>query len=173
MSAPCPQCGKDLIETGHGPYCPGKLCRWGWETDAIHSGLGIRKGTEPRIYVVLPAKVEVGDGKIVHQIPGRLIAQACHVVSKLRLEMAQKEHAACLSYISNRPITTIILSCRDTREMLHVFTLLTGVNRQPTLFADENPEVYGDAKPITAMAVKAIPKIVEGILDYLPLWGAQ
>jgi Peptidyl-tRNA hydrolase PTH2 len=144
---------------------------------------------EKRIYVVLPKTVHVqlsefydtGNGigysypikKDIEQVPGRQIAQACHVVSKLRLEMAEKEHAFCLSHISNRPITTIILEARNQKEMMHMFTVLTGDGNQPTLFQDKNPDVYGDTKPITAMAVYALPSEVENTLGYLPLWGAK
>lgn len=143
---------------------------------------------EKRIYVVLPATVDTihtrydwvmsgpiittKEKKVVVQLPGRQIAQACHVVSKLRLEMAEKEHQFCLSHISNRPITTIILECRNQKEMMHLFTCLTGEGKQPTLFQDENEAVYGTVKPITAMAVYATPSEVENTLGYLPLWGA-
>jgi hypothetical protein len=126
-----------------------------------------------RLYVVLPARVEVRDRRIVEQPAGRQIAQACHVVSKLRLGYAQRQHAFCQSHIWADPVTTIILQARDQKEMMHGYILLVEKNFLPTLFADENPEVYGDIKPITAMAVLATPKYVEGILDYLPLWGAQ
>lgn len=141
---------------------------------------------EKRIYVVLPKTVAVKLSQWVgfglkwkdydydlKQVPGRQIAQACHVVSKLRLEMAEKEHQFCLSHISNRPITTIILEARNQKEMMHLFTCLTDEGKQPTLFQDENEAVYGSVKPITAMAVYAMPLEVENTLGYLPLWGAQ
>lgn len=144
---------------------------------------------EKRIYVVLPKTVRVklsdyhyyqgigwedhGQEQDIVQLPGRQIAQACHVVSKLRLEWAEKEHQFCLSHISNRPITTIILEARNQKEMMHLFIYLTEQGIQPTLFQDENPDVYGSTKPITAMAVYALPSEVENTLGYLPLWGAE
>lgn len=153
---------------------------------------------EKRIYVVLPKTVDVVTvdysfvyGKLmetkvpktIEQIPGRNIAQACHVVSKLRLDMIVKAFQSfdnaleafkmLRDLVTFTPITTIILECRNSKELTHIFTALTGENKQPTLFQDENPAVYGNTKPITALAVYALPSEVDNTLGYLPLWGAK
>ena len=30
---PCPKCGKKVVGTAHGDYCPNLYCKWGWEVD--------------------------------------------------------------------------------------------------------------------------------------------
>jgi hypothetical protein len=128
---------------------------------------------EKRIYVVLPAVVEVGEtagGRVtVAQPAGRQIAQACHVVSKLRLDMFF--HEPRQKSFEFEPITTIILKARDSKEIAHVGLLLLKTLHVVT-FQDENREAYGPAQPTTALAVLAKPNQVKGILDYLPLWGS-
>lgn len=124
---------------------------------------------EKRIYVVLPAAVDVGTRVKVVQPPGRQIAQACHVVSKLRLEMffnGPKQKS-----FEFEPITTIILQGRDTAELTHIALLLLK-NFDVVTFQDENLEAYGPKQPTTALAVLAAPSQMKGILDYLPLWGS-
>lgn len=156
---------------------------------------------EKRIYVVLPKTVrvkppdyqlvyglgltDVGWEKELIQAPGRQTAQAAHVVSKLRHELLKMDKpesemtiVELLVVAAHRsrfiPVTTIILESRNQKEMMHLFTCLTGEGKQPTLFQDENDTVYGKGvKPITAMAVYALPSEVENTLGYLPLWGAQ
>ena len=154
---------------------------------------------EKRIYVVLPKTVraktidmqfiggswfDFGYEKDIEQVAGRQIAQACHVVSKLRHELLQanagethnKIGCAAMSQFLQQdfePVTTIILECRNSKELKHLFTALTGDGKQPTLFQDENPAVYGHTKPITALAVYALSSEVENTLGYLPLWGAK
>jgi len=130
---------------------------------------------DKRIYVVLPAVVEVAGKQWVAQPPGRQIAQACHVSAKLRHERGLTTHKAPL--MGRQPvyedITTIILAARDSHEMMHVFQLLEKRKLFSTFFSDQNPEAYGsDFRPITALATLARPAQVEGILDYLPLWGS-
>lgn len=121
---------------------------------------------DKRIYVVVLATVEVNRRKVV-QPPGRQIAQACHVVSKLRLgDMRMQEEGF-------EPITTIILQARDSAEERHVWALLVKKKLNPTYFEDTNQDAYGPGPVITALAVLATPYQVQGILDYLPLWGAQ
>ena len=121
-----------------------------------------------RIYVVIPATVEVRNKQYVVQPPGRQIAQACHVVSKLRFE--DELDTAEIYFV---PSTTIILAARDSEEMIHVHNLLVRKGHEPVFFSDENEAAYGNFKPITAMAVYMLPKKTVGILDYLPLWGSQ
>ena len=122
---------------------------------------------EKRIYVVLPATVEVGRDKYVTQPEGRQVAQACHVVSKLRIG------GSVYAVHPFKPITTIILACRDSKELVHVYSILTMKHLSPVLFSDENEGAYGNFKPITALAVYATPTQVFRTLDYLPLWGSN
>lgn len=144
---------------------------------------------EKRIYVIIPATVETAGGtyehnlrhfvdfskpvRVVVQPPGRQIAQACHVVSKLRFEIDKQYFGStgpCPGAFD--PITTIILQARDSKEMIHNFVSLNKKKLCPVLFTDENEAAYGQFKPITALAVLATPSQVKGILDYLPLWGS-
>lgn len=136
---------------------------------------------EKRIYVVIPATVQVPapvgvgySGKVMHvlQPAGRQIAQACHVVSKLRMElMVEAKRTETGDFTLTDPITTIILQARDSKELIHNYVALAK-KLDPIAFSDENEEAYGKFRPITALAVLAKPSQVRGILDYLPLWGS-
>jgi hypothetical protein len=126
---------------------------------------------EKRIYVVLPAVVEIGSRVTVVQPAGRQVAQACHVVSKLRFYEWFKHPVKMLKSLIFQPITTIVLQARDTAELVHIGLLLMKTLDFVT-FQDENLEAYGPTKPITALAVLAAPSQVVGILNYLPLWGS-
>lgn len=139
---------------------------------------------EKRIYVVIPATVEVPVATYEHngkhfvnfqkgarhvvQPAGRQIAQACHVVSKLRFLASENK----VEPTEFQPLTTIILAARDSKEMMHGFLALQRRKLKPVLFSDENEGAYGNFKPITALAVLASSRKVRGILDYLPLWGS-
>ena len=121
---------------------------------------------EKRIYVVVAATVQTlpgGKGTVI-QPYGRQIAQACHVVSKLRFYNDLHDEFI--------PVTTIILQGRDSNELLHVHQLSLKARLRPVTFADENPEVYGNCRPITAIAFLATKHQAEGIVDYIPLWGS-
>lgn len=127
---------------------------------------------EKRIYVVVPVIVEVADRRMVKQPVGRQVAQAVHVVSKLRVYetvMAARKDDP-LVWI---PCTTIILSARDSKEMGHVWELLKRKKINVAYFGDTNLE-YGAMSPITAICTEPVlKKQVEGILDYLPLWPGE
>lgn len=144
---------------------------------------------EKRIYVVLPATVQVPNDTFIHngkpfpnlqkgirhvlQPIGRQVAQACHVVSKLRFEIV--EHFLSSTepdLVLFHPVTTIVLQARDSNEMMHNFLSLRRKKLDPILFSDENEEAYGKFQPVTALAVLAAPSKVVGVLDYLPLWGS-
>jgi hypothetical protein len=71
-----------------------------------------------------------------------------------------------------QPLTTIILQARDSAELAHNLTMVRRKKLVYVLFEDKNEDAYGEFHPVTAMAVIASPKQVEGILDYLPLWGS-
>ena len=156
---------------------------------------------ESRIYCVVaqtvqaPLKLElekkqvrvtsVKDTKTIVQPAGRLIAQAAHVVSKTRVLMlidtlagmlqrpTLKTIKAFTSAYTFKPVTTIILSARDSYELYHVLNLLhkAGVGVQE--FYDFNQPDYGNPEweVMTAIATEPVnPEKVVGILDYLPLW---
>ena len=128
---------------------------------------------EKRIYVVVAATVQSTDldnpGKLRHVVQpmGRQIAQACHVVSKLRFRYPQEDISKDF-----QPATTIILQARDGKELSHNAYQLLNNHLRPVVFYDENLEAYGRLRPNTALAVFATPTEVVGILDYLPLWGS-
>lgn len=141
---------------------------------------------EQRIYVAVAGTIQVPVNPGSHKPPlrtvvqpvGRQIAQACHVVSKLRhKEMKisidiESVPGPVLAVAEFQPITTIILQARDSAEMGHVYRLLDRKRLNPVIFSDNNPEYGPDSWP-TAIAVFATKKQIEGILDYLPLWGTK
>jgi hypothetical protein len=135
-----------------------------------------------RIYVAVAGTIQVpahGSTLTVRKFPlrtivqpiGRQVAQVAHVVTKLRL-MTMKQYNIPASDITFEPITTIVLQARDSAEMVHVYRLLFRRRLNPVLFSDDNPE-YGPGSWPTALAVFANKKQVNGILDYLPLWGSH
>ena len=123
----------------------------------------------------------------VQQPAGRLIAQAAHVVSKVRHNMLKAEYvrAQQIAYKNKsnevwmqfqklhfQPVTTIILSARDSFELYHVKNLLKNAQIPYQTFFDDNVEAYGPGeKVMTAVATEPVdPLDVQGILDYLHLW---
>jgi hypothetical protein len=142
---------------------------------------------EKRIYCIVAGTIQVPlDGKgnsifrsgpsailsgrkwrTVLQPQGRQIAQACHVVSLLRLQ----HYALKEPRIGMEAVTTIILQGRDSAELGHVYRLLHKKKLKPEIFSDTNPE-YGLGEWPTAVAALASYFEVQGILDYLPLWGS-
>lgn len=120
----------------------------------------------------------------VHQPAGRLIAQAAHVVSKVRHNMLKAEIVRATRAAKGKevwyrghvlrfePVTTIILSARDSFELYHVKNLLNDARIPFMTFFDENDPVYGGGqKVMTAVATEPVdPVDVQGILDYLHLW---
>lgn len=128
------------------------------------------------------------DTRLIRQVPGRMAAQAAHAVSKVRHFMLRSEVLRANRVMQKtkgkkelwfksdmlffHPITTIILSCRDSFELHHVKTLLRKyVAANFEVFKDTNPDVYGVGEVSTALATHPVtPDQVAGILDYLPLW---
>ena len=120
------------------------------------------------------------------QIPGRMAAQAIHAVSRMKMHFLlektnhfRKTINAMMEAkrVADESITTILLSCRDTKELLHVVELLAKARISACVFCDHNEEVYGPA-PATGIytAVSTVPVTKEqvvGILDYLPLAFSQ
>lgn len=132
-------------------------------------------------YTLRPTK----DTQSVAQPRGRQIAQACHAVSMIR-EMKfrqfvrqQLQSGAALKSEMRlwdtrpQPITTIILSARDSFELDHVHQLMFGRDIDTGVFTDTNDEAYGVGEQVrTAFATEPIPAtLTVGALDYLPLWG--
>ena len=161
-------------------------------------------GEEKRIYVVVANTVQhplydlrsgLKRGSLTRsivQVPGRQIAQACHAVRRMGHSMtirmvlglfkhpprtfkAAKEAIAAIAHLSYEPITTIILSCRDSFELEHCYNLLRDVaGVEAYKFHDTNPEVYGDGDVVTAFAtVPVTASSMVGIIDYLPLWSPE
>lgn len=142
------------------------------------------KPEETRIYVVVAGTIQVPSDYYIHngekkpkimsplktvvQPPGRQIAQACHVVSKLR----QEDYRRGAPYEGFLAVTTIILQARDSAELGHVHYLLIKKRLNPEMFSDTNSE-YGPGEWPTAIAVFAKPSQTKGILDYLPLWSGK
>lgn len=121
---------------------------------------------EKRIYVVVPILV-TGQKGVVKQPLGRQVAQAVHVVSKMRVLNETVLLGPVKSWI---PITTIILAARDAKEMEHVWKLLDRKKIPVTYFSDSNSD-YGIANLLTAICTEPVYKRqVAGVLDYLPLW---
>jgi len=126
------------------------------------------------------------ESRNIEQPAGRIVAQAAHAVSKARFGMlkdeivrahqtAQKTKSKQVWYLGNEirfwPITTIILSARDSFELLHVQGLLTTAGIKWYSFYDENAEAYGAGSVQTAFATAPVePGKTVGVLDYLPLW---
>jgi hypothetical protein len=118
------------------------------------------------------------DTKTIQQPAGRLIAQAAHVVSKVRVFMERGKPASLAMKFTVEPITTIILAARDSFELNHVWGLLHHAKIKTHAFIDSQQPDYGfDADHLpsfevrTAIATEPVfPEEVLGILDYLPLW---
>jgi hypothetical protein len=167
--------------------------------------------TDKRIYVVLanvvqaPLDIVVEENSLTnkkvrvlknlpetratYQPAGRLVAQAAHIVSKVREKMTKRD---IIRYFSghNKPslnltnleifnlakfesITTIVLGARDSFELAHVYTSLEDAGISVHEFKDSEQPDYGDStwEVTTAIATEPVTSSeVLGILDYLPLW---
>lgn len=152
---------------------------------------------EKRIYVVVAETVQPDSSmswkRHVIQPAGRIAAQVGHVVSKMRVNMTieqRQRQPDCIELFS--PITTIVLAARNSKELLHINTILGMANRtlghrRYEVFYDTNTDAYGwennpddpdaDMPPcsvMTALATYPVTKDeVEGLLDHLPLWEAK
>jgi hypothetical protein len=147
---------------------------------------------ERRIYVVVADTVTVPTG-IVKQPLGRQFAQGVHAAGAMRSSLGAKaigkQFRDYLDSVANkrkRPVftwsykdvyerfTTIVLSARDSAEMVHVRDLLSKASIPIYGFWDsDNDEAYGKGVSVlTAFCTDPIePSRLIGILDYLPLWG--
>lgn len=127
------------------------------------------ENNEKRIYVVVAETVQNPDGKRIVQVCGRNMAQCAHVVSGMQV----KRITAPPALITFESCTTIVLAARDSKEMEHIRRLLRTASISHEVFHDTNLEVYETKEEIfTAICTQPIEAVqVEGILDYLPLWG--
>ena len=123
---------------------------------------------EKRIYSVSPIMIDPGENRPwVLQPYGRQSAQHAHAVGVVWWRMGK-------AGLDRVPITTILLQCRDSKELCHIFRLLAKANIQKEAFFDRSEEAYGAGTPpiFTALATHPIePCKVAGIMDYLPLLG--
>lgn len=132
---------------------------------------------EKRIYVVVAEQVEayvesIGITYMVTQPAGRLAAQCAHVVSKARIREILQNKCAPDKF---EPVTTIILSARNSKELVILRALLADASIDQEQFFDTNEEAYHGADPVlTAICTHPIhPAAVDGILDHLPLWSPK
>lgn len=88
---------------------------------------------EKRIYVVVAATVQTIRGNIVQPL-GRQIAQACHVVSKLRQKQKPTNFPVEEQTSGFESITTIILQGRDSAELRQIVYLLSEHDITPEAF---------------------------------------
>ena len=130
---------------------------------------------EKRIYAVVAETVWTPDKGVVVQVPGRMAAQACHAVSRMRMHrLVASKPGVSFKSVADEEITTIVLSCRDGKELAHVKALLNDRRVKWWGFDDTNPEVYGGCSVPTALATVPVPASkVRGALDYLPLWSPR
>jgi hypothetical protein len=140
---------------------------------------------EKRIYAVAAETISTPQGTVV-QVPGRMSAQLGHALSRMRmhrmtdfamswvgLRRVKNGFRNDMREFADEAITTIHKSCRDSLELDHVMRLLNRHHIPYFEFRDENPDVYGPGRFITAIATVPVRKRqVEGVLDYLPLFGA-
>lgn len=129
-----------------------------------------KKAEELRIYVIVPHTVQVpGPGGpnewlTKHMEPGRLMAQTAHVVTRVRLCVEPQYGGA--------PITTIVLSARNSRELAKLFDEL---EEYVTMFAfqDHNPDFYeSHFTPVTAIATVPVTKSqIDEVIGHLELYS--
>jgi hypothetical protein len=104
-----------------------------------------------RIYVLLAEEVLVEDtGQTVSMPSGRRMAQAAHVVSKMRVQCAEE--------FGDAPITTIALSVLDNRVLDRFHSYLACIpGIEPRAFHDSDLAFYGSPKPVlTAVCTRPV-----------------
>jgi peptidyl-tRNA hydrolase len=129
-----------------------------------------KKVAEQRIYVIVPETVQVVQkrGKrpvTVRMEPGRLMAQCAHVVSRMRVDRADR--------LRFDRITTIVLSVRNSRELDMIHDSLDQHLVLVYEFLDHNPAFYGTQSNIkTALCTQPIIKDeVDAVIGHLELYG--
>jgi peptidyl-tRNA hydrolase len=148
---------------------------------------------EKRVYVVVAETVQSGVeyrgngwalipnpelSRSTNQVCGRISAQVAHVVSKMQVsrvlyEIEKNKTPLDLLYMyALEPITTIVLTVRDSLELYHIWNILAQSKLDVTDFMDENPKMYGTTdKILTAICTGPInPELLQGLTTHLPLW---
>jgi len=141
--------------------------------------------SEERIYVIVPMTVQVtppdSSPRSIAMEPGRLMAQCAHVVSKMRAAQTQRGDWDTL----HNPITTIVLSVRNSRELKMIrealiqdgLTSTAGIDAERRYwvesFNDTNPPFYGtDAVVLTAICTTPVCKAdVDAVIGHLELYA--
>ncbi len=134
---------------------------------------------ERRIYVLVPDTVQIREmpkntGKRVegvwtrHMSAGRLMAQVGHVVTQCRLD------AEVLERHDNDPITTVVLSVRNSLELNKITMAMESDGIRVFCFSDHNPEFYNTEAGVTTAACTApvYRHQVEPYLNHLELYQA-
>lgn len=130
-----------------------------------------------RIYAIVTSTVKTNLKGVIEMEKGRMAAQACHVVSRLKLQncnnwSSAKSKREWLEAYAETPVTTIVLQARDQKELIHVGGLAKDKGLDVAQFSDTNKEFYMTSEPVlTAIAIGPTSKLlVENICDYLPLF---
>lgn len=133
--------------------------------------------TNNRIYAIVTSTVKTPLAGVLEMEKGRMAAQACHAVSGLKLmntylNGSAKEKREWLKAYTFTPVTTIILQCRDQKELEHVASLAKNKGLDYFRFYDTNQPFYMTTdKVFTAIAIGPTSKLMaEGMCDYLPLF---
>ncbi len=118
------------------------------------------KPEEKRIYVVVARTVTV-EGERIRMEPGRMAAQACHVIGKYRAHMG----------MPYKECTTIVLEARNSKELMKVMIELSRAVPELYTFHDKNPGFYPTSKPVfTALCTAPVrPSSVEDAIGHLEL----
>lgn len=130
--------------------------------------------SQNRIYAIVTSTVKTPLKGIIEMERGRMAAQACHVVSRLKMLhvflASPKEKKEWLKAYALESVTTIILQTRDQNELEHVIKLATAKGLDTARFNDTNKDFYMSNLPVfTAIAIGPTSKqLTEGICDYLP-----
>jgi peptidyl-tRNA hydrolase len=139
---------------------------------------GGKVSEEKRIYVVVAETVQPDEFTSVDQVPGRLAAQCAHVVSLVRVSMALNQENF-REFGVYQPFTTIVLSVKDSKELIHIRAMMDRLKYMHTVFFDSNEDVYGwdrdqPHRVLTALATFPITQSeISDVLGHLPLWSPK
>jgi hypothetical protein len=111
---------------------------------------------------------------IIKGLGSRVSSKAGILPSIIKMPKIVFQHITAITLAIFEPYTTIILSCRDSKELIHVQQLLDRSLFHPDheSFEDYDQPDYGDVNlhVMTAIATWPVePDQVLGITDYLPL----
>jgi len=122
---------------------------------------------EKRIYVIVPRFVKTNDNTKLEMSCGRIMAQVCHVVSKLKLR---------LKCNPDESFTTVVLAVEDDIELGWIEDKLIeyGKNRNQFTyesFFDDGEDFYGDKfKYLTGLAMFLTKKQGKSLFYNLTPW---